>query len=346
MSIPIRNLYYLFCYAWERFPEGATVEVGVDESPDLPNLFARLLINSVHRLMRRGLDRGYRSYIEETRAPRGRMLLDEIVRGQTLRRGAVICAFDDLTSDVLHNQIIKATAASLARSNDVQPSLAHELRLIVKRLEGITDIRLSSGLFGRVQISRNTGQYLTTMRLCEMIHRGLLPEEGGQGSRFADILSDEVRMHEIFEQFLRNFYRLEQKEFPQVRAESMSWDGECYDPGGSAYLPTMVTDITMRSPERIFVIDAKFYSDTFSRRYNAPKIHSENLYQLLTYLQHAGLNNPGVPVEGALVYPAAGEAIRLRYRLRGFDIQIATVDLTQPWRAIRQSLLELLNAPA
>src|SRR5687767_201482 len=108
MTIPIRNLYYLFCYAWQRFPEGGAVEVGIDESPDLPNLFARLLINSANRLMRRGLDRGYCETNEETRAPRGRMLLAEIAKRQTLRRGSVVCAFDELTADVLHNQIIKA----------------------------------------------------------------------------------------------------------------------------------------------------------------------------------------------------------------------------------------------
>ena len=29
MSIPIRNLYYLFSYAWRHFPPGGEAEVGV-----------------------------------------------------------------------------------------------------------------------------------------------------------------------------------------------------------------------------------------------------------------------------------------------------------------------------
>jgi 5-methylcytosine-specific restriction enzyme subunit McrC len=342
MPIPIRNLYYLFCYAWERFPEGGAVEVGVDDCPDLPNLFARLLVNSAHRLMRRGLDRGYRGLIEETRAPRGRMLLDEIVKGQTLRRGALVCSFDELTSDVLHNRIIKATAATLARAGDVEPGLAHELRLIVKRLAEVRDIRLEAGCFSRVQLSRNTGQYVVALRLCEMIHRHLLPEETGDQSRFASILTDEVRMNEIFEQFLRNFYRREQQEFGQVGAEMMAWEGESYDPGGWAHLPAMVTDITLRSPQRTVVIDAKFYKDTFSRRHETPKIHSTHLYQLMTYLQHAGRRTPDLPVEGILIYPATGEAVRLRYRLKGFDIQVAAIDLAQPWQDIHRDLISIL----
>ena len=118
------------------------VEVGVDDCPDIPELFARMLINSTHRLLRRGLDRGYRGFVEETRGPRGKLVLDEMIKTQSLRRGAVVCAFDELTVDVLHNQIIKATAGSLARAKNLQPSVAHELRLLAKRMDGVSDIRL------------------------------------------------------------------------------------------------------------------------------------------------------------------------------------------------------------
>ena len=108
MTIPIRNLYYLFCYAWERYPEGGSTEVGIDDCPDLPNLFARVLINGVNRLLRRGLDRGYLSFEEELRSPRGRILIDRTIKEQTLQRGGVYCQIDELRHDVLHNQIIKA----------------------------------------------------------------------------------------------------------------------------------------------------------------------------------------------------------------------------------------------
>ena len=176
MTIPIRNLYYLFCYAWQKFPEGGSVDVGVDDSPDLPNLFARLLVSGANRLMRRGLDRGYQSSSEEARAPRGRLLLDAIVKGQTLRRGAVVCAFDELTPDVVHNQIIKATSRSMARTTGIEFQLKHELGLVVQRMEGVSDIRLSADVFRRIQLSRNTSQYRPLMQLCELVfHAHLEP---------------------------------------------------------------------------------------------------------------------------------------------------------------------------
>jgi 5-methylcytosine-specific restriction enzyme subunit McrC len=80
MKIPIRNLYYLFLYAWARFPGGAVGKVGIDDSPDLPNLFARLLSAGTRRLFRRGIDRGYKTFTDELVGPRGRLRLDRMVK--------------------------------------------------------------------------------------------------------------------------------------------------------------------------------------------------------------------------------------------------------------------------
>src|SRR5829696_5338174 len=57
--IPIRNVYYMFLYAWDRFREGQALEVAATEGPEVLDLFAEVLIKGVRRLLRRGLDRGY-----------------------------------------------------------------------------------------------------------------------------------------------------------------------------------------------------------------------------------------------------------------------------------------------
>ncbi len=42
--IPIENIYYLFCYAWNRFEEAQTIPLGASPGPDLPNLLARVCV--------------------------------------------------------------------------------------------------------------------------------------------------------------------------------------------------------------------------------------------------------------------------------------------------------------
>lgn len=345
MSIPIRNLYYLFCYAWERFPEGEQVDAGVDECPDVLNLFGRLLVNGLNRLLRRGLDRGYRPFVEETRAPRGRMVLDEIIKTQSLRRGAVICAYDELTVDVLHNQLLKGTALQLAGAAGVERKLAHELRLAAKRMEGVSAIRPTAPMFSRVQLSRNTGQYAPLLRLCEILVRKRMPDQEGSETRFASIVGDEVLMSTVFEEFLRNFYRIEQTRFRSVAAETLKWDGYAVTEVSRPHLPNMITDITLRSSERVVVVDAKFHKDVLTSGYGADKAKSANLYQMLAYLQHTAQTTTA-PVDGILLYPVTSQHLHLHYYLLGHHVQIATIDLTMPWPAIHARLIELLRDPA
>lgn len=341
MTIPIRNLYYLFCYAWGYFPDRDTVDVGIDECPDIPNLLAKVLITGSHRLLRKGLDRGYHPVTDETRSPRGRLLIDRIVKEQTLRRGAVVSSYDELTPDVLHNQILKATADRLSRVVNLTSEYSHELRVLVRRMGDVSNIRLTGGVFRQVQLSRNSGGYVPLIKLCELIFRSTIPGEEGEHTRFADFDEDELIMSSVFEEFLRNFYAYEQREF-KVSREWMRWWAESHTDGGAAYLPVMKTDITLRSKNRIIVIDAKFHRSTFDYRDGVPKIKSPNLYQLLAYMQHTALQSFGVPVEGMLIYPATESPVSLQYILFGHHFRLASIDFNRPWHEIHGELLDLL----
>jgi 5-methylcytosine-specific restriction enzyme subunit McrC len=345
VTIPIRNLYYIFCYAWARFPPGDAAAVGKDSCPDLPNLFAKLLIDGLHRLIRRGLHRDYVEIVEDTRSPRGRLLLDEMIKRQTMLRGLAACRFDELQGDILHNQILKATARSLSSAQSLLPAYRHDLGILVRRFELISDIRLSGSVFSRIQVSRNSQQYGLLLRLCEFIFHSTLPDEAGSGSRFADILMDEVRMSTVFEEFLRNFYTHEQSEY-HVKREIMHWAASDLTESGSSLMPIMETDISLSSPTRSIVIDAKYYKEPLAGRPGFPKkLRSGHLYQLFTYLHHARLRNPAKQIDGALIYPSAGLELSADYAISGHRVRVSTVRLDREWPEIHQELLDLLNRP-
>lgn len=341
MPIPIKNLYYIFCYAWANFPGGGMAEVGKDDAPDLQNLFAKLLIENLHRIIRRGVARGYVSREEDLKGPRGRLLLDEMIKRQTLLRGEAACQFDELQTDILKNQIVKATAKMLERSPNVEKSYRHELGSLVRRLDAVSDIRLSSSAFRRVQIFRNDRSYAVLMKLCEFVFQAALPEENGAGAGFADVLDDEVIMSAVFEDFLRNFFVHEQSEFA-VSRDQYYWDAISFTESGSSLLPVMQTDIVLRSASRTIVADAKYYKETLKGRdRSTPKLISANLYQIFTYLHHARIREPAKRIDGMLIYPSVGYEVREDYEVAGNLIRIATVDLDRDWAAIHQSLLNL-----
>jgi 5-methylcytosine-specific restriction enzyme subunit McrC len=314
-----------------------------DKSPDLPSLFAKLLSAGTRRLFRRGLDRGYKTFTDELIGPRGRIRVDRMVKEATQLRGTAICDFDDLTHDVLHHQVLKATLTNLSRCADLQKDMKHELRVLARRFYDVEDIRLSASCFRRIEISRNNREYFFLIRLCEFVFWALMPDErGAPTSKFQQVLDDEVRMSAVFEDFIRSFLKLHRAEY-RVRSEAPEWlvsDATEYD---LTLLPRMVTDVTLRHPTHTVIIDAKFYKNPLAQGSYGKRVRSQHLYQLITYLQHERVRHSDKGLSGMLLYPAVSQSLRLRYRLLGVPVLIASLDLAREWQDIEVELHSLLD---
>ena len=68
MKVPIQNIYYLLCYAWDKLEERDLVDVSMSDYTQLADLFAKVLINGTTYLFKKGLDRDYIDIEEDTRA--------------------------------------------------------------------------------------------------------------------------------------------------------------------------------------------------------------------------------------------------------------------------------------
>ena len=164
------------------------------------------------------------------RDPKGKIDLTNSLKRGLLLRNVVTCLADSLSHDVLHNRIIRTTLRRLAETADVDPDLCHELRTLEKQLDGVSPIALHAGHFARVQLHRNNAFYRFLLHVCELCFYALLAEESHGDYRFKDFIRDEVRMRKDFQDFVYNFYRIEQKHFV-VASERFDWDPVPLDPG-------------------------------------------------------------------------------------------------------------------
>ena len=201
---------------------------------------------------------------------------------------------------------------------------------------------MDAELFKRAQPIGSLRHYRFILSLCLLLFRAQLPDENGTSTRFADILESQTIMGKVFEAFLRNFYAHEQT-WSCVRPEIMSWEAEPTNAASAALLPVMQTDITLRSGERILVVEAKYYPEALAVHFSATRLRSTHLYQLFTYLEHAGRPQNILPVDGLLIYPVAAHRFSAAYRLRGHGVRAETLDLTQPWPEIAHQLIGFLD---
>jgi len=344
-SIPVTNLYYLLAYAWDhRLSAAELVSVNADSCPDLNNLFARMLATATHYLIRRGLDRSYVAVEEETSRIRGRIDFSASEKIQSRTRGKLVCSYDELSPDVLHNQIVKAVLRLLRNDPRVSKDTRKQLALSLEAFQEVGDLRVTPRHFHQVQLHRNNRAYRFVLHLCELIHASLLPEQSQDGSRiFRDFTRDEKIMARVFEDYVRNFAR---RHLPDatVSAMQIGWRATELNAATSAMLPRMATDVTIAWPLRKLILDCKYYQEALSTHFDALKFRSGNLYQLNAYLTNQAVVSGWENVEGMLLYPTNGYTLDHCFTLHGRHVvRIATIDLRKPWPAIEKDLLGLLN---
>lgn len=342
MKIPIQNIYFLLSYAWDMLDEAETVPVSQDDCRSLAELFARILDGGVTHLLKRGLDRGYVTEELYTRSLRGKLDISETIKRNLLLKSQAHCVVDSLSYQVTHNQIIKTTLRNVVRCEELDRNLRNRLLRLYRRLHEVGEIDLSPKVFGGVRLHRNNAFYGLLLQVCRLIYENLLINERTGNSQFRDFLRDERQMAAVFEKFVRNSYRREQRRF-RVRSEQFSWQGVEAGDNDLQYLPKMKTDISLESDDRKIVIDTKYYGQTLQTHFGGGSVHSGNLYQLFAYLKNLDhLGEQDRPIEGILLYPTVGSSLDLRYRIQGHPIRVVTVDLDQDWKTIRARLLGLL----
>ena len=109
-------------------------------------------------------------------------------------------------------------------------------------------------------------------------------------------------------------------------------------------LPIMQSDIMFVYGDRTLIIDTKYYSHTTQKQYNVNTLHSNNLYQIFTYVKNKAA--AGGEVSGMLLYARTDEEIQPdhTYMMSGNRISVKTLDLNCDFREIARQLNAIADA--
>ncbi|MCY7352936.1 MAG: hypothetical protein LH606_20140 [Cytophagaceae bacterium] len=336
--IPIQNLYYLLCYAWDVVPERDYAYVDAEADSSLFDLLINTLINGVIIQAKNGFPQEYAEVLDAYPGVKGKINFNLTLLHELTRQGKTICAFDEFAPNQLYIGIIKTTLINSSRTGQLSVSLRKRSLHWIKRFADVNCVSLSKSLFyNQLQRVKSPHQRFL-LHICQLIHENLLVNEQKGSYIFKDFWRDEKKMAILFEAFVRNFYRIEQKLFT-VRRETVYWQLRSSE-FDCRLLPLMRTDITLENPERKLIIDTKFYAEIFQSYFNAQKLHSPHLYQLFAYLKNQ--SNKDKRCGGILLYPTVSQALSSIYSDTNLSIRIETINLNQPWQNIKLELLRLI----
>ncbi len=344
-AIPILNLYHLLTYAWDVLPQAQVVGRAITAAPpDLHHLLADVLRAGLTHLLKRGLAHDYVSHEELGALPRGKLLLDRSIRELTLPRRQVWLQTDERSPDSPLNQLLKATLHFLITHGALVPDLRAEIKRLLRTLAAVTLVPLTAPALRAVRVHRHTARYGLVVHVCHLIRRRGLPTEQNGRSLFADYRRDRRAMARLFEKFVRQFFAHHLRQQAHVWPKALVWDLQPApdDALAARYLPQMRTDVVVEFPDRVLLIECKYYPEALVvNQYQQRKVRPAHLYQLYAYIQHLRRQLPHKPISAVLLYPVGHHAVHLRYLLEGEAVAVVTLDLHKPWLAIEAALLAL-----
>ncbi|WP_370415341.1 McrC family protein [Streptomyces fradiae] len=323
-KVPVARLFFLLGYAQN--PEGIwrDGDVGLAEQSDLLPALAHAVERQIERALRQGLLQGYRAAEESALVVRGRIRESEQIRRRFGATLPIEVAFDDFTTDIAENRILRAAVERLLRLPGVPGGVRRRLLHQRARLAD-ADALVRGQPLPAWRPTRLNARYHQALHLARAVLDGTSVEHAVGGLRVDGFLFD---MNKLFEDFvtvaLREACRArghvarlqDPHHLDEAAAIRMKPDLVLYEPGGAVRA----------------VVDAKYKAE---KRDGFP---DADLYQMLAYCTALGLP------EGHLVY-AKGNAAHAAHTVRhaGIVIHQHALDLDQDPPGLLADLQEVAD---
>jgi 5-methylcytosine-specific restriction enzyme subunit McrC len=351
-GIPIRNLWHMLLYAWNEVPlknHATLTGVDAERAPTLDALLASILMKLMQSRLRIGLGGDYVHKQRRLQGIRGHIDFSESLKQRTFEHGEAYCEYEQYSINAPKNQIIRSTLARLVQTGQFGPdadqanTLRHRLRHLTSSLDGIDLIELTPDLIHRQQLGRNDNDYRLMLEICWLILQRQMPTESDGGHPLPVVDRDALVLHNIYERFVANFYRIHLNGWIVTPQKRLEW----YEKNSNPYLPSMIPDLVLqeKSSSRMIILDTKFTARNLTpNQWGKEIFDSSHLYQLYAYLKsQEHLSEAHRNAIGILLYPAVNNRFSERIELQDYVMRVESIDLTMPWQEIETSLLELIR---
>ena len=280
---------------------------------------------------------------------RGRIGFSESLKRLAFQNGQAYCLFQEFSANAPKNQIVRTALTRLVQTGQFGPDklqaegLRQRLRRLVRDLEGIDLIEFNLDMIRRQLLGRNDGDYRLMLAICELILQRQMPTEAMGQDVLPGLDRDVVTLHQVYERFVANFYRIHLGEWSVTPQALLSWNTT----KPSRYLPSMRPDLVLRhrGSSRVVVLDTKFTPYALiSGRFGRDQSDSSHLYQLYAYLRsQEHVSEQHRIASGILLYPTVHRDISETGELQGHTISVKTIDLSMPWMEIQDRLIAIID---
>lgn len=198
-KVGVENLWRLLTWAYDLLELSAQAPVP-HEMSELLEAVVEVFVRRVEDLQRRGLLRGYVHRQENLTSMRGRLNVAGHLRTNTVARHLLMCDYDDFTTDVAENRIIRRTLHLLLRARPWRPRVRLPMDRCERRMAEVELRHITEADFAEVRYTRLNEHYRTPLALARLLLEMLAVTHRVGEREMLPLLLD---MPKVFERFLQ-----------------------------------------------------------------------------------------------------------------------------------------------
>ena len=338
-GILIKNVYYMLTYAFQFLRQSNFDEIAAEDFENIHDMFAAILGKGVAGQLKHGLYREYVNKRDDLVAMRGKLNLQGTIKNKIQHKQVLTCDFDELSENNLLNQILKTTMVLLVK----QKSVKSENRAVLKKdllfFADVDYIEPANIRWDQIRYQRNNQSYRMLLNVCRLVIDGMLLSTE-QGNVKMSTFLDDQRMSHLYEKFILEYYRYHHPEL-HANPDQVAWN---LDDDNDMWLPSMITDITLKNNGRTLILDAKYYGQQMQSNFDVQTFRNANLYQIFTYVKNMDTKHDG-SVAGMLLYAKTGEEFQPKndFKMDGNRISVGSLNLNLPFDEIKAQLESIVD---
>ena len=337
-NITIKNYYWMLAYAFNSINETDSSKIEAEEFDNIYELLCFILTMELNKQIKRGLNRTYVPFEEETSDIRGKININNSIKRITFMNRKLSVEYDEYSSNSSLNRIVKTAGKFLLKSNRIKTKkYADELLKSLKYLSEVEELNPSSIKWSSLRYDRNNASYRMLINVSYFILNGLLSTNEYGEYKFNNYL-DSKKMHQLYEKFILEYYRYHYRGYLKADNPRIDWITD-----HTRMLPNMLSDIVLynKVSNKKLIIDAKYYSNAYQENefYNRETFRSNNLYQIFTYVKNEDKLKNG-NVCGMLLYAKTdyNDNIDEEYNMDGNVIRVSNLDLSMDFDHVKERL--------
>ena len=329
-TVRVRNVYWLMAYAFRAVDLRDYAQIGAEDFRGMDELLAAILLLGVEAQRRRGFDRGYRLVEEDGWRIRGHVDLRKTAGLELSGELGAHYDYDEYDENTLLNRIMKTCLGALLRSTMVSAGRRNRIGTALGWLCDVGEVDDPRRIpWGRLRYHRNNRSYQLLMNVCYLVVNSLILTQEAGPLRLASF-DDSQWFSTLYEHFLLEYYR---RHFPQLGAHAESVKPSALAP---AFVPVMLTDVTLSYAGKTLILDAKCYGKILSMHYGRGILSADHVRQIYYYATHAG---SAEDVSAVLVYAGTGEPVSdADWIDQGYRLGCRVLDLGLPFDDISSKL--------